>query len=439
MSDLKGKLKVKYQGGYIVIHPETTADKVLNLDTTILDTIPQKVHALSTEYSVGDIVYSKDLPSWAYLECTTAGTSSDTTVAEISSSATEGQSITDGTVTWLVHKIGNADSELLKSISSTGIAANQIQYGTAANKVATTAISSVGRDILAKTSASDVLTYLGGATAASVSAIKQFDLSSISHTDLNHNSFYRGKDLTTYFTSGEMSKAIAAGTFMDIFPGDYITMTVTVDGTTYSNVKWIVGDIDYHYKRGWRENSSTYGDSNGQTTEHHVLMFPEGVLGSHYMNSSNVTTGAYIGSAMWTTYIPLYVTGIQNAFGTSHVLGHNEALTNSMGNNLASSAGAGWVGSSNNWAWYPVLANLFNEPMVYGTTSFSSSGCDVGDCNTQIAAFRLNKAMSFVRNSWYWLRAVASASDFCGANFGSRADKLLASSVCAVRPYFLLR
>lgn len=439
MSDLKGKLKVKYNGGYIVIHPETTADKVLNLDTTILDTIPQKVHALSTEYSVGDIVYSKDLPSWAYLECTTAGTSSDTTVAEISSSATEGQSITDGTVTWLVHKIGNADSELLKSISSTGIAANQIQYGTAANKVATTAISSVGRDILAKTSASDVLTYLGGATAASVSAIKQFDLSSISHTDLNHNSFYRGKDLTTYFTSGEMSKAIAAGTFMDIFPGDYITMSVTVDGTTYSNVKWIVGDIDYHYKRGWRDNNSTYGDSSGQTTEHHVLMFPEGVLGSHYMNSSNVTTGAYIGSDMWKTYIPLYVTGIQNAFGTSHVLGHNELLANSMGNNLASSAGAGWVGSSNNWAWYPVLANLFNEPMVYGTTSFSSSGYDVGDCNTQIAAFRLNKAMSFVRSSWYWLRAVASASYFCGAHYTGSAGAHIASSVGGVRPYFLLR
>jgi hypothetical protein len=439
MSDLKGKLKVKYNGGYIVIHPETTADKVLNLDTTILDTIPQKVHALSTEYSVGDIVYSKDLPSWAYLECTTAGTSSDTTVAEISSSATEGQSITDGTVTWLVHKIGNADSELLKSISSTGIAANQIQYGTAENKVATTAISSVGRDILAKTSASDVLTYLGGATAASVSAIKQFDLSSISHTDLNHNSFYRGKDLTTYFTSGEMSKAIAAGTFMDIFPGDYITMTVTVDDTTYSNVKWIVGDIDYHYKRGWRDNSSTYGDSSGQTTEHHVLMFPEGVLGSHYMNSSNVTTGAYIGSAMWKTYIPKYATGIQNAFGTSHVLGHNEILANSMGDNLTSSAGAGQVGSSNDWAWYPVLANLFNEPMVYGTTSFSSSACDVGDCNTQIAVFRLNKAMSFVRDSWYWLRAVASASDFCGADIDGCAGSSIASFVGGVRPYFLLR
>ena len=204
-------------------------------------------------------------------------------------------------------------------------------------------------------------------------------------------------------------------------------------------MKWIVGDIDYHYNRGLRGNNSTYGDSSGQTTEHHVLMFPEGVLGSHYMNSSNVTTGAYIGSAMWKTYIPLYVTGIQNAFGTSHVLGHNERLANSMGNNLASSAGAGCVGSSNDWAWYPVLANLFNEPMVYGTTSFSSSGYDVGDCDTQIAAFRLNKAMSFVRTTWYWLRAVASASYFCNAAYDGRVSTGPASDVGSVRPYFLLR
>lgn len=439
MSDLKGKLKVKYNGGYIVIHPETTADKVLNLDTTILDTIPQKVHALSTEYSVGDIVYSKDLPSWAYLECTTAGTSSDTTVAEISSSVTEGQSITDGTVTWIVHKIGNADSDMLKSVSSTGIAANQVQYGTGTNTVAVTSLTSVGRDIIAKTSASDVLTYLGGATSASVAAIKQFDLTKISHADLNHNSFFRGKDLTTYFTSGEMSKAIAAGTFLDIYPGDYITMTVTVDGTTYSNVKWLVGDIDYHYKRGERDNSSTYGDSSGQTTAHHVLMFPETNLGKHYMNSTDVTTGGYIGSEMWKTYIPKYATGIQNAFGSAHVLGHNELLSNSMGSNLTSAAGAGLTGASNDFAWYPVLVNLFNEPMVYGTTSFSSSAYDVGDCNTQIAAMRLNKSTSFVRSSWCWLRAVGSASDFCYARPYGNVSNASASYVDSVRPYFLLR
>jgi hypothetical protein len=37
-----------------------------------------------------------------------------------------------------------------------------------------------------------------------------------------HNSIYRGKDLTSYFDSGEMSTAIANGTFANIYPGDYM-------------------------------------------------------------------------------------------------------------------------------------------------------------------------------------------------------------------------
>ena len=35
-----------------------------------------------------------------------------------------------------------------------------------------------------------------------------------------HNALYRGKDITAYWDSGEMSKAIAAGTFAGIYPGD---------------------------------------------------------------------------------------------------------------------------------------------------------------------------------------------------------------------------
>jgi len=268
------------------------------------------------------------------------------------------------------------------------------------------------------------------ATDASACAMKQFDLSSISHADLNHNSFYRGKDLTSYFTSGEMSKAIAAGTFMDIFPGDYITMTVTVDGTTYSNVKWIVGDINYHLHRG---------DGDRETKTNHVLMFVKSYLGSHYMNSTDTTAGGYVGSEMWKTYIPLYVTGIQNAFGSSHVLSHREALSSSMNSNLTSTAGGGFTGASNGWAWYDVTCNIFNEPMVYGTTSFSSSGYDVGDCNTQVSAMRINKSQSFTRNYWCWLRAVASASRFCFAGSYGNAITDVATCVLGVRPYFLLR
>lgn len=53
-----------------------------------------------TSYAIGDIAETSLLPSWAYLECTTAGTtaSAEPTI----SSVTVGSSITDGTVTWIV-------------------------------------------------------------------------------------------------------------------------------------------------------------------------------------------------------------------------------------------------------------------------------------------------------------------------------------------------
>lgn len=52
-------------------------------------------------YSVGDISYSANLPSWAYLECTTAGTTGDTEPSSLNL-AQLNQTITDGGVTWTV-------------------------------------------------------------------------------------------------------------------------------------------------------------------------------------------------------------------------------------------------------------------------------------------------------------------------------------------------
>ena len=54
-----------------------------------------------------------------------------------------------------------------------------------------------------------------------------------------HNALYRGKDLTDYWNSGEMSIAIANGSFENIFPGDYVIKSVAVNGTTYADTKWI--------------------------------------------------------------------------------------------------------------------------------------------------------------------------------------------------------
>lgn len=243
-----------------------------------------------------------------------------------------------------------------------------------------------------------------------------------------HNAIYRGKNITDYWNSGAASAAIAAGTFSEIYPGDYIVKSVTVDGTTYSNVEWVVGDLDYHLHRGDTED-----------TTHHVLVFPRAHIGNKPMNASNVTAGGFVGSVMWTTTLPLYATGINAAFGADHVLSHRELLSNAESDTTASGAGAGYNGATTNWSWYNVTANLFNEPMVYGGRVLSSSFYDVGDCNTQIAAMRHNKSLSFDRSYWCWLRTVAGSSSFTAAgDYGNASDRVASLSDGGVRPYFLL-
>lgn len=244
----------------------------------------------------------------------------------------------------------------------------------------------------------------------------------------SHNAFYRGKDLTSYFDSGEMSKAIAAGTFADIYPGDYITKSVTVDGTTHTDVKWIVADLDYHLHRG-----------DTETTAHHVAMIPKDNIGTSKMNASDTTTGGYQGSYMWGTTIPKYVTGITAAFGSDHVLTHRERLTKAIDANAY--AGGGGMGNGatiyTSGEWVDVTVNIPNEAMMYGHAPFASSGRDTYDCNKQLAVFRYGQ--NFTRASWCWLRDVASAIYFANVRESGEADSGGASGVCGVRPYFLLR
>jgi hypothetical protein len=244
-----------------------------------------------------------------------------------------------------------------------------------------------------------------------------------------HNAIYRGKDLTAYFNSGEMSAAIANGSFRDIYPGDYIIKSVTIDGTTYENVKWIVMDLDYHLHSG-----------NTETTAHHVVLMPETRLGTQAMNATNITTGGYVGSVMWTTHIPKVVTGIEAAFGADHVLSHRELLSNTVDTSIKSCGYNGWTGAASNWAWTDVKVNLANEPMVFGIRDVSSGFYDVGECASQLAAFRLNTGLKCSARQWWWLRAVAYSTDFArAASTGDPSYGGASISDGCVRPYFLLR
>ena len=263
-----------------------------------------------------------------------------------------------------------------------------------------------------------------------------------------HNALCRGKDLTSYEASGGMAKAIAAATFDDIFPGDYIIKSVTIDGKTYSNVKWIVMDLDYHYNRGY----GSWTDSTGATTAnyvvHHVLLMPEHYLFTAQMNSTNTTAGGYQASAMFKTVIPKVNAGVLNAFGKTHVLMHDELLTNNMSANATSRVGAGWTGSAY-WDWsgkdgatdgtYPwrhdIQCNIANQAMMYGNTTFASSGFEAGDFNKQLAYFRYGQ--NFDRSTWCWLRDVSSSSTFADASGHGSAASGAASNAVGVRPYFL--
>ena len=108
------------------INHATTATNDAN-GNNIADTYETKVDATNTynsitsytnrlqrnkAYSVGDIAYSPNLPSWAYLECVTAGTTGDTepnfstVVSTPPTNMKIGDRITDGDVTFIVRSKG---------------------------------------------------------------------------------------------------------------------------------------------------------------------------------------------------------------------------------------------------------------------------------------------------------------------------------------------
>ena len=278
------------------------------------------------------------------------------------------------------------------------------------------------------------VTALSG--SAITSAITIYDL--VPDGAASHRNFYRGKDLTAAFNNGTVSTNIANGTFRDIFPGDYITKSITVpqilkaDGTTEYiaqttyNVRFIIADLDIWLHRG---------DTSCET--HHVAIVPETPPFSSYMNADNVTTGGYVGSFMNTNVMPAFATSLQNAFGASHLISFRWWEDTTVNTNVPSAGYAGWTGALlGNASWNSYICHLMQEGMVYGQKVWASSGCDECMCG-QFAAFRLNSNLIFNRN-WYWLSDVVSSARFAFVGGGGNAVAYNASTVFGVRPFALL-
>lgn len=226
-----------------------------------------------------------------------------------------------------------------------------------------------------------------------------------------HNSIYRGKNLGTTVTE-EQWEAISSGTFTDLYIGDY----------------WVIGGVN------WRIAAFDYYLNCGDTsfTKHHAVIVPDTCLYNAQMNTTNVTTGAYKGSAMYTANLAQAKSTINSAFGSSHVLSHRIYLSNATSNGRASAG-----------EWTDSTVDLMCEHMVYGSGIFSpvSDGSSVPNNyrveKGQLPLFALEPSRICNRATW-WLRDVITAALFAYVSGNGVANYTDASYSLGVRPAFCI-
>lgn len=235
-----------------------------------------------------------------------------------------------------------------------------------------------------------------------------------------HNAIYRGKSLGSTVTTAQYA-AIKAGTFDDLYIGDYWTI---------GGVNYRIAAFDYYLDSG---------DTN--CTTHHVVIVPDTCLYNAQMHNTssggwesgaaNTTAGGYVGSDMYKSNLEQAKTTIKSAF-SGHVLKHRIYLTNAVANGRASGG-----------AWCDSEVDLMCEQMVYGSGIFPP----VSDGSNVPANYRVEKSQlplfqhepSRICNcTTWWLRDVITASGFAlvtGDGLASCGD---ASNSFGVRPAFCI-
>ncbi len=221
---------------------------------------------------------------------------------------------------------------------------------------------------------------------------------------------FRGKSLGTALTSAQ-KQAIYDGTFKGMFLGDY----------------WEIGGYI------WRIVDFNYWWNSGDTacTTNHIVVMPDSALYNAQMNSSNTTTGGYVGSEMYTTNISNAKSLVISAFGSGNILTHREYLVNAVTNGY-SSAGA----------WYDSTVELPNEIMMYGTMVFTDvvHGTNIPTRYTidkqQLALMQAVPKFINPSRQNQWLRDPVNASYFAIVDNYGYTDYAGASNSLGVRPVF---
>ena len=293
----------------------------------------------------------------------------------------------------------------------------------------------------------------------------------INYNAVNHNSIFRGKDLTNVYTIDQIYSMIHSGKFDDLFLGDYFTKSMTTDiYTRFTEDSFASGTAYYEMggtltSRTWTETEDTtpqtgkiyatkttktenvtlmfaafdyyYNTGDAAFAMHHAILIPRGYgfATTAKMNSSNTTVGSYFNSDMHQIVLPCYAKALKTVLN-NHLLAHKTILPNAINASTPSMAGAGLTGASSAWAWETVELQLMNEVQVFGTTIWSSSAYDVGcDCE-KLPVFNFINGVQYSRG-YFWLRSVVSSTYFAGCSYDGNANVYGASYANYVRPLII--
>lgn len=220
---------------------------------------------------------------------------------------------------------------------------------------------------------------------------------------------FRGKNLGTALTAVQKA-AIKDGSFKGMFLGDYWSIGGRI---------WRIVDMDYWYNCG-----------DTAFTSHHLVIMPDEALYNAQMNTTNITTGGYVGSEMYKKNLANAKTIVNAAFQGS-VLTHREHLCNAVAN-----------GKQSGGAWFDSSIELPSEIMMYGHIHFgnASDGNTIPNIytpsKTQLALFMVCPRFITDRSHAQWLRDVVSSAGFANVGNHGNSSSYNASYSGGVRPVF---
>ncbi|MBR0168727.1 MAG: hypothetical protein IJQ08_08645 [Synergistaceae bacterium] len=245
-----------------------------------------------------------------------------------------------------------------------------------------------------------------------------------------HNSIYRGKNLGTTITAAQ-SAAIRAGTFTDLYPGDYWqaqnpAFTWTDKDGVEHEYPANTGATTY-YVAGCNCLKMIKKDNITPVIGNHVIV----CMYAHRqerMNDTPSTEGGYANSEMATNTLLKYVALFKAIFGEEHIMKYGDWLCNSVTDGVESG-----------YSWYENReADLLSEEMVFGRRIQNKANSFSGI--SQLPLFAFNYELLCIGGMHSWLRDAISSTNYACMKFNGGSTNLIANTttygVC--NPFFLL-